>query len=94
MRAAVTGTACLCAAGDSPEAVLRAMTEGGVEMGFYPNEAKEIAMQTMQGAVAFTFGKLIHPAKRLSGRDGITPNAKSGDVTVSVGEPSARRYTG
>ena len=31
---------------------LRAMMEGGVEMGFYPDEAKQIAMQTMQGAVA------------------------------------------
>ena len=30
---------------------LRAMMEGGVEMGFYPNEAKAIGMQTMPGAV-------------------------------------------
>ena len=40
---------------------LRAMTEGGVEMGFYPNEAKEIAMQTMQGAVALLRETGLHP---------------------------------
>lgn len=40
---------------------LRAMMEGGVEMGFYPAEAKEIAMQTMQGAVALLQETGLHP---------------------------------
>ena len=40
---------------------LRAMMEGGVEMGFYPNEAKEIAMQTMQGAVTLLQETELHP---------------------------------
>ena len=30
---------------------IRAMMEGGVEMGFYPKDAQDIAMQTMKGAV-------------------------------------------
>ena len=40
---------------------LRAMTEGGVEMGFYPNDAKEIAMQTMQGAITLLQETGLHP---------------------------------
>lgn len=40
---------------------LRAMMEGGVEMGFYPAEAKEIAMQTMQGAVVLLRETGLHP---------------------------------
>ena len=40
---------------------LRAMMEGGVEMGFYPHEAKQIAMQTMQGAVTMLRETGLHP---------------------------------
>jgi len=40
---------------------LRAMMEGGVEMGFYPHEAQEIAMQTMQGAVSLLRETGLHP---------------------------------
>ena len=40
---------------------LRAMMEGGVEMGFYPDEAKAIAMQTMQGAVTMLRETGLHP---------------------------------
>ena len=40
---------------------LRAMMEGGVEMGFYPDEAKKIAMQTMQGAVTLLRETGLHP---------------------------------
>ena len=40
---------------------LRAMMEGGVEMGFYPDEAKQIAIQTMQGAVALLRETGLHP---------------------------------
>ena len=40
---------------------IRALMEGGVEMGFYPNEAKTIAMQTMQGAVTMLHQTGLHP---------------------------------
>ena len=40
---------------------LRAMQEGGVEMGFYPHVAQEIAMQTMQGAVTLLKETGLHP---------------------------------
>lgn len=40
---------------------LRAMMEGGVEMGFYPDEAKKIAMQTMTGAVTLLRQTGLHP---------------------------------
>lgn len=40
---------------------LRAMMEGGVEMGFYPNEAREIGMQTMRGAVSLLRETGLHP---------------------------------
>lgn len=40
---------------------LRAMMEGGTEMGFYPQEAQEIAMQTMQGAVSLLRETGLHP---------------------------------
>lgn len=40
---------------------IRAMQEGGVEMGFYPNDAKEIAMQTMQGAITLLSATGLHP---------------------------------
>lgn len=40
---------------------LRAMMEGGVEMGFYPKDAQQIAMQTMLGAVALLEETGLHP---------------------------------
>lgn len=40
---------------------LRAMMEGGVEMGFYPADAREIAMQTMKGAVTLLAETGLHP---------------------------------
>ena len=40
---------------------LRAQTEAGVEMGFRPDEALRIAMQTMQGAVALLEHTHAHP---------------------------------
>lgn len=41
---------------------IHAMMEGGVEMGLYPAEAQQIAMQTMKGAVAVLEGSGMHPA--------------------------------
>ena len=41
---------------------IHAMMEGGVEMGLYPAEAQEIAMQAMKGAVAVLEGSGMHPA--------------------------------
>lgn len=40
---------------------VRAMMEGGVEMGLYPNVAKEIALQAMQGAVTVLEETGLHP---------------------------------
>lgn len=40
---------------------LRAMMEGGVEMGFYPDDAKQISMQTMLGALAYLYETKLHP---------------------------------
>lgn len=41
---------------------IHAMTEGGVEMGLYPADAREITMQAMKGAVALLEGSGMHPA--------------------------------
>ena len=41
---------------------IHAMMEGGVEMGLYPAEAREIAMQAMKGAVATLESSGMHPA--------------------------------
>ncbi len=40
---------------------IRAMMEGGVEMGFRPDDSKEIAMQTMLGAVRLLSETGLHP---------------------------------
>ena len=40
---------------------IRAMMEGGVEMGFYPKDAQDIAMQTMKGAVTLLAETGLHP---------------------------------
>lgn len=40
---------------------IRAMQEGGVEMGLYPKVAQNVAMQTMQGAVTLLRETGLHP---------------------------------
>lgn len=40
---------------------LRAMTEGGVQLGYYPDEALKIVMQTMKGAVDLLQERGGHP---------------------------------
>ena len=40
---------------------IRAQMEGGCEMGFYPDQAKQIALQTMQGAVSLLKETGWHP---------------------------------
>jgi pyrroline-5-carboxylate reductase len=40
---------------------IRAQMEGGCEMGFYPEQAKQIALQTMQGAVSLLKETGWHP---------------------------------
>lgn len=44
---------------------IRAQMEGGVEMGFYPNQAKQIAMQTMLGAVKLLQETGQHPEEAI-----------------------------
>lgn len=45
--------------------MVRAMMSGGVEMGLYPNVAKEIAMQTMLGAVTVLENTGLHPEQAI-----------------------------
>ena len=40
---------------------IRAQMEAGVEMGFYPKDAQQIAMQTMEGAVTLLRETGLHP---------------------------------
>lgn len=40
---------------------IRAMQEGGVEMGLYPKVAQDVAMQTMQGAITLLKETGLHP---------------------------------
>ena len=45
--------------------ILRVQTQAGVEMGFYPNDALNLALQTMQGAVSLLRGTGEHPEKAI-----------------------------
>ena len=44
---------------------IRAQMEGGCEMGFYPEQAKQIALQTMQGAVSLLKSTGWHPEEAI-----------------------------
>ncbi|MBQ0049648.1 MAG: pyrroline-5-carboxylate reductase [Bacteroidales bacterium] len=44
---------------------IRAQMEGGCEMGFYPAHAKQIALQTMQGAVSLLNATGWHPEEAI-----------------------------
>ena len=44
---------------------IRAQMEGGCEMGFYPNQAKQIALQTMHGAVSLLKETGWHPEEAI-----------------------------
>jgi pyrroline-5-carboxylate reductase len=55
---------------------IRAATEGGVEMGIYPNVAKEVVIQTLKGAVALLEATGNHPEVEL---DKVTT---AGGVTI------------
>lgn len=44
---------------------IRAQMEAGVEMGFYPQQAKQIALQTMQGAVSLLKETGWHPEEAI-----------------------------
>lgn len=44
---------------------IRAQMEGGCEMGFYPTQAKQIALQTMQGAVSLLKETGWHPEEAI-----------------------------
>lgn len=55
---------------------IRAQMEGGCEMGFYPQQAKQIALQTMQGAVSLLKATGWHP------EDAIDKVTTPGGVTI------------
>jgi len=44
---------------------IRAMTEGGIEMGFFSGDAKDIAIQTMRGAIALLSETGMHPEEAI-----------------------------
>ncbi|MCQ2288123.1 MAG: pyrroline-5-carboxylate reductase [Muribaculaceae bacterium] len=44
---------------------IRAQMEAGVEMGFYPHQAKQIALQTMLGAVSLLKETGLHPEEAI-----------------------------
>lgn len=45
---------------------IHAATEGGVELGFYPEEAQEIVLQTLQGAIDLLKIKGTHPEAEIN----------------------------
>ena len=54
---------------------VRAATEGGVQLGLYPAQALEAALQTVKGAADLVFGHGTHPEQeidRVTTPDGIT----------------------
>jgi pyrroline-5-carboxylate reductase len=44
---------------------IRAATEGGVEMGIYPNVAKEVVIQTLRGAIDLLEANNLHPEEEI-----------------------------
>lgn len=45
---------------------IHAATEGGVELGFYPEEAQSIVLQTLQGAINLLKSKGTHPEEEIN----------------------------
>lgn len=45
---------------------IHAATEGGVELGFYPEEAQSIVLQTLQGAINLLKAKGTHPEEEIN----------------------------
>ena len=54
---------CLCRRAELLNAFryIRAAMEGGVEMGIYPNVAKEVVIQTLRGAIDLLEANESHP---------------------------------
>ena len=67
---------------------VRAAMEGGVEMGLYPNDAKNIVLQTLKGAVALLESTGRHPEEEI---DKVTT---PGGVTIKgLNEMEANGFT-
>lgn len=67
---------------------IRAAMEGGVEMGIYPNEAKEVVMQTLKGAVKLLETNQSHPEAEI---DKVTT---PGGITIrGLNEMEANGFT-
>ena len=67
---------------------IRAQMEGGCEMGFYPAQAKQIALQTMQGAVSLLKETGWHPEEAI---DKQKAKHKDKFTIVVVGRYSAEK---
>lgn len=67
---------------------IRAAMEGGVEMGFYPGQAKEIVARTVEGAAALLLANGTHPEEEI---DKVTT---PGGVTIrGLNEMEAAGFT-
>ncbi len=67
---------------------IRAAMEGGVEMGIYPNDAKEVVMQTLKGAVKLLETNQSHPEAEI---DKVTT---PGGITIQgLNEMEANGFT-
>lgn len=67
---------------------IRAAMEGGVEMGFYPEQAQEIVARTVEGAAALLLAKGTHPEEEI---DRVTT---PGGVTIrGLNEMEAAGFT-
>jgi len=67
---------------------IRAVTEGGVEMGIYPNVAKEVVLQTLRGAVELLEATDGHPEAEI---DKVTT---PGGITIKgLNEMEANGFT-
>lgn len=67
---------------------IRAAVEGGVEMGIYPNEGKEVVMQTLKGAIKLLETNQSHPEAEI---DKVTT---PGGITIKgLNEMEAHGFT-
>lgn len=67
---------------------IRAATEGGVEMGIYPNTAKEVVIQTLRGAITLLEANGTHPEVEI---DKVT--TAGGTTIKGLNEMEAQGFT-
>ena len=68
---------------------IRAQMEGGCEMGFYPQQAKQIALQTMQGAVSLLKATGWHPEEAID--KVTTPGGANPNINTDLSGASQKK---